>query len=83
MYPHQRDTPGPHFTAPSAPVQHGAAAAVAIHAAVARTEQALHAGQLPRSKQTLFSIARDVAWTTNTDQDELLAALSERFSEFK
>ncbi|HEY0947393.1 MAG TPA: hypothetical protein VGD81_19070 [Opitutaceae bacterium] len=96
MYPHERDTSEPHFTAPGVPVRHSAAAAAAILEAIARAERALHAGQLltpfeamalagpeARSKQTLFSIARDVAWATHTDQDELLAALGERFPEFK
>jgi hypothetical protein len=77
-------------------VQHSVAAANAIAIAVAQTERAQHTGRLltpfeamalagpeARSKETLFSIARAVAWSTNIDQDEILTALGERFPEFK
>jgi len=37
------------------------------------------AGPEARERDTLFSIARDVAWETGTDQAEILCRLGERF----
>ena len=96
MRRHASDDSEPHFTVPHAPVSHSSAATQAIATAVTRVEQALRSGRLltpfeamalagpeARSKETLFSIARAVAWTTNTDQDEILTELGERFPDFK
>lgn len=35
-----------------------------------------------REKETLFSIARAVAWETGADQDEILCRLGERYLDF-
>ena len=35
-----------------------------------------------REKETLFSIARAVAWETGGDQDEILCRLGERYLDF-
>ena len=35
-----------------------------------------------RDKETLFSIARTVAWETGGDQDEILCRLGERYLDF-
>jgi hypothetical protein len=37
------------------------------------------AGPEARERDTLFSIARDIAWETGTDQAEILCRLGERF----
>ncbi len=37
------------------------------------------AGPIAREKETLFSIARDVAWETGGDQADILCKLGERF----
>ena len=70
------------------------ATARAIEAALRQAEAALHEGRLltpgealalagpeARKDETLFSIARDVAWETVCDQDEILCHLGERFPE--
>ena len=66
----------------------------ACELAVQRAEWALQAGRLltpgealalagpeARKDETLFSIARNVAWETNCDQDEILCHLGEKFPE--
>lgn len=62
--------------------------------AIARAEQAFHEGRLlspdeamvlagpeARKDETLYSIARAVAWETECDVDEILCRLGERFPE--
>ena len=64
----------------------------AAEMAIARANTALYAGRLlspgealavacgdSRSKETLFSIARAVAWETNVDVDEIEAHLNAHF----
>ncbi len=41
------------------------------------------AGPSVRTKETLYSIARDVAWSLGCDTDDLLAALEERYPAFR
>ncbi len=77
---------------PGAPVRHTPETEQAISLAFRRAEAALGAGRLispaeamalagpaARTKETLFSIARDVAGETQTDQDEILSELNRRF----
>jgi len=67
----------------------------AFDLACGRVEQAMRAGKLmtpaeahalagpeARSKETLFSIARTVAWETDSDQDMLLRQLACRYPRF-
>ena len=74
------------------PVRPSPAAEKAIAVATKRAEGALGAGRLispaeamalagpvARTKETLFSISRDVAWETEVNQDEILTALAARF----
>ena len=64
----------------------------AIELALARAEVALHEGRLispgealalagpeARKDETLFSIARDLAWETGCEQDEILCRLGEKY----
>lgn len=77
---------------PGAPVRSTPEGERALSLAIRRAESALGAGRLispseamalagpeARTKETLFSIARDVAWETGVNQDELLAGLVARF----
>lgn len=77
---------------PGLAVPHTAETEHAISVAFRRAEGALGAGRLispaeamalagpaARTKETLFSIARDVAGETQTDQEEILAELARRF----
>jgi hypothetical protein len=77
---------------PTAPVRHTPETERAISLSFRRAEAALAAGRLispaeamalagpaARTKETLFSIAREVAGETQTDQDELLSELNRRF----
>jgi hypothetical protein len=77
---------------PAAAVRHTPEMEHAISVALRRAQAALGAGRLispgeamalagpaARTKETLFSIARDVAGETQTDQDEILAELNRRF----
>ena len=67
----------------------------AVQTALARAAKALDEGRLmspaeamasalgeAREKETLFSIARAVAWETGGDQDEILCRLGERYLDF-
>lgn len=67
----------------------------AVEIALARAAKALADGRLispteamaaalgeAREKETLFSIARAVAWETGGDQDEILCRLGERYLDF-
>lgn len=67
----------------------------AVELALQRAEQTLHEGRLikpaeamaaalgeARDKETLFSIARAIAWETGGDQDEILCRLGERYLDF-
>lgn len=67
----------------------------AVEVALARAAQALNEGRLmspseamaaalgeAREKDTLFSIARSVAWETGGDQAEILCRLGERYLDF-
>lgn len=73
----------------------GGAARHAFEVACQRVEVALHAGKLltpleavaiagpeARKKETLFSIARAVAWERDVDQDDLLRELGHRYPRF-
>jgi hypothetical protein len=64
----------------------------AIELALARADLALQEGRLispgealalagpeARKDETLFSIARDIAWETGCEQDEILCRLGEKF----
>ncbi len=81
-----------HYCVPGAPVHHTPEATRAIALAIKRAQGALDAGRLlspseamalagpeARTKETLFSIARDVAWETEINQDEIHAELMQRF----
>lgn len=81
-----------HRCIPGAPARHTPQTAHGIAVAVHRATAALAAGRLlspaeamalagteARTKETLFSIARDVAWETQADQDQVLAELTRRF----
>jgi len=70
----------------------GPATVRGIELALFRAEQALHAGRLltpgeaaalagpdARGKETLFSIARNAAWETEGDMDDILWHLDEKF----
>lgn len=65
---------------------------LAIESALLRADRALSGGRLlssgeamaiagpeARTKETLFSIARAVAWEMHADQDRVLGALEEHF----
>ena len=67
----------------------------AAELALQRAEQALHEGRLitpaeamaaalgeARDKETLFSIARAIAWETGGDQDDILCRLGEKYLDF-
>jgi len=67
----------------------------AIRLALERTEKALQEGRLinpteamatalgdARNKETLFSIARAVAWETGGDQGDILCRLGEKHPDF-
>jgi hypothetical protein len=67
----------------------------AIDEAIHRAEKVLAEGRLltpaeamalamgeARDKETLFSLARDVALSTGTDQGDILCRLGERFPDF-
>jgi hypothetical protein len=67
----------------------------AIEQAYACAEQALKAGRLispaeamalalgaAREKETLYSIARDLAWKTGGDLEDILCYLGERYPDF-
>jgi len=69
-----------------------AATQLALDAAIRRVETVLHQGRMltpgealalagpeARHDETLFSIARAVAWETGRNQDELLYWLEEKF----
>lgn len=73
----------------------GGVARHAFEAACQRVEMALHTGKLitplealalagpeARAKETLFSIARAVAWELDVDQDHLLRELGHRYPRF-
>lgn len=75
-----------------APLHLDLATARAAEIAMSRAESALYAGRLlspgealaiacgeARNKETLFSIARTVAWETHTDVDIVEAILNEHF----
>jgi hypothetical protein len=64
----------------------------ATELALTRAEQALHegrllspgealalAGQDARKRETLFSLARAVAWETDTDEADILCRLGEKY----
>ena len=72
-----------------------AATVRAIELAYARAEAALHAGRLitpgeamalalgaAREKETLYSIARALAWETDGNLEDILCYLGERYPDF-
>ena len=80
------------FTGHACSLHPDAATLQAIELALARADLALQEGRLispgealalagpeARKDETLFSIARAVAWETGTEQDEILCRLGERF----
>lgn len=95
MDTHRDDTPKRAFTGLTCSLHPDALTRRAAEQAIARAEQALAgarllspgdalalAGQDAREKETLFSIARAVAWETGADQDEILCRLGEKFTDF-
>lgn len=67
----------------------------AVHLAIERAEKILAEGRLlspaeamalargeAKDKETLFSLARDVALETGTDQNEILCRLGEKYPDF-
>lgn len=67
--------------------------AAAIDAALMRAGQLLEEGKLitpteafalgvAKDKETLFSIARTIAWATGGDQEDILCRLNERYPDF-
>jgi hypothetical protein len=83
------------FTGTSCSLHLDAATRKAVQVAITRTGRSLAngllltpsdalalAGKSAREKETLFSIARAVAWETGTDQDEILCHLGEKFPDF-
>jgi hypothetical protein len=95
MDSHHDDTPKRAFTGLTCSLHIDALTRKAVDVAIARTERALSgadlltpsealalAGTIAREKETLFSIARAVAWETGADQDEILCRLGERFPDF-
>jgi hypothetical protein len=67
----------------------------AVEIALQRAEQALRTGRLispteamaaalgdAREKETLFSIARNVAWETGGNQEDILCRLGEKYLHF-
>jgi hypothetical protein len=59
-----------------------AAKAMAEGRLISPTEAMASALGEAREKETLFSIARAVAWETGGDQDEILCRLGERYLDF-
>lgn len=64
----------------------------AVEQAIAKAQQFLYAGKLlspgeamaiagpeARRKETLFSVACSIAWQTDCDQEQILAALEQHF----
>jgi hypothetical protein len=95
METHHDDTPKRAFTGLTCSLHPDALTRKAAELAIARAERALSgalllspsealalAGKIAREKETLFSIARAVAWETGTDQDEILCRLGEKFPDF-
>lgn len=95
METHRDDMSKRAFTGSACSLHPDAATRKAAEVAIARTEQILTSGHLltpgdalalagkaAREKETLFSIARAVAWETGTDQDEILCRLGEKFPDF-
>ena len=95
MSQHGDDTPQRAFTGLTCALHPDAPTVKAAFLAISRAKAALDAGRLlsprealaiagkvAREKETLFSIARAVAWETNTDQDEVLCRLGEKFPDF-
>ena len=67
----------------------------AVELAMQRAAQMLHEGRLlkpmeamaialadSRDKETLFSIARAIAWETGGDQDDILCRLGEKYLDY-
>jgi hypothetical protein len=83
------------FTGRTCSLHLGPATVQAIEIALARAEEALAQGRLispveamalalgtAREKDTLFSLARAVAWETGGDQADILCRLGERFPDY-
>ncbi|HEX2853061.1 MAG TPA: hypothetical protein VHO24_07480 [Opitutaceae bacterium] len=95
METHRDDLSKRAFTGLSCSLHPDAGTRKAVEVAILRTQQILAnanlltpsdalavAGKTAREKETLFSIARAVAWETDTDQDEILCRLGEKFPDF-
>jgi hypothetical protein len=89
--PHHRR----HFTGRTCSLKPDGVTLRAIDEALQLAEHALGEGRLitpleamavamgeARKKETLFSIARSVAWTSGGNQDDILCRLGERFPDF-
>ena len=92
MYLHGRPHRNRDFTGHTCELRPSERVRRASDIAIARAEQALHEGRLlspdeamvlagpeARKDETLYSIARAVAWETDCDLDEILCRLGERF----
>ncbi len=90
-HPHHRR----HFTGRTCSLHPDPVTAHAIELALQRAEQARHGERLitpveamavalgeARDKETLFSIARAVAWETGGDQADILCRLGEKYPDF-
>lgn len=89
--PHHRR----HFTGRTCALHVDEVTARAVEIAFERAAAALHEGRLitppeamavalgaARDKETLFSIARNVAWETGGAQDDILCRLGEKYPDF-
>lgn len=90
-HPHHRR----HFTGRTCSLQLDEVTARAVELALERASVALGEGRLitpaeamavalgaARDKETLFSIARNVAWETGAVQEDVLCRLGERYPDF-
>ena len=84
-----------HFTGRTCSLHLAATTARAVELALQRAAQALQEGRLitpteamavalgvDRDKETLFSLARSVAWETGGDQNDILCRLGEKYPDF-
>lgn len=91
LHPSQRRK----FTGRTCSLHSDSVTARAVEIALVRADDALQQGRLispheamalalgeARDKETLFSLARGVAWETGGDQDEILCRLGERYPDY-
>jgi len=90
-HPHHRR----HFTGRTCSLHLDQVTAQATEIALQRAAQALHEGRLlnpteamavalgvDRDKETLYSLARSVAWETGGDLNDILCRLGEKYPDF-